>query len=236
MDTLEGPRKKMDGLVDFIGRVIASLSTQPDLASTVDLAYVERVRAERDTNLAKIAAQILGNGAVRPIGPLPGVCICTADHNATQLVWPTPEDHDRRRPCVRGDHCVACSIGGMGTPLAPLPEFLNPTQWAAYIKDGTIPDSNGRCLLCIRQDHQINFDIHHSGGAAALMVAPFTNLVDCIGGYRRDCTLSVYENGVSGGPVVRHFAGSEQKLVLEVDSAGRWRISEGRIRWMHPKC
>jgi len=118
--------------------------------------------------------------------------------------------------------------------MPPLGEFLNPTQWAAFVESGTLPKTQGLCLLCLRRDFQLEVDLYSENRSA--LAAPFTNPVNCIGGYIDTCTISVYGDRITGGPVVRHFSGAENKLRLEVNREGQWRISEEAIRWNHPKC
>lgn len=118
--------------------------------------------------------------------------------------------------------------------MPPLPEFLNPTQWSAFVNGGTLPNTPGMCLLCLRRHFQLAVDIFRDNLSA--LAAPFTNPVNCPGGYNDTCTISVYGDKVAGGPVVRHYSGGEKMLRLEVNREGQWRISEEAILWSHPKC
>lgn len=230
--------------VDWIGlveRTAAAVSGESGATGDVDAAYVEKVRFSRDRDMLVIAQLAMNNKSSGMPIQTPGHNICTADHNATQLVWEhpgsLPEGTPQRRGCVYGDRCVASELSGiMGTNLPPLPEFLNPTQWGRFKADGALPTSPGRCLLCIRRDYDISLKIQEAGEAPGCIPAPMTNPVDMIGGYRSECTVSVYKNAVSGGPVVRHYSGAEGVLTLEVDRDGRWRINEDKLRWVHPKC
>lgn len=220
----------------FVGRVQAALCLTSGAEGEVDQAYIRQVREERDRNLVSDALLVIGNAGTQPLD-LPGHNICTADHNASQLEWGDPENPSGRRPCVNGDECVVTGTSGvLGTSMPPLPEFLNPTQKAAHDATGALPASQGRCLLCMRRDNALAVDLHTAGAAQSCIVAPVTNPVNTIGGYRLECTTSVYGNAISGGPVVRHYSGAEKMLTLEVNQQGRWRINEEKLLWHHPKC
>lgn len=112
---------------DFVGRVVAALSETADTVSAggVDLAYVCRVREERDRAMAVILDKVIKSGPAIVKVDTPGHTICTAGHNALQLTWDPPGVPSKRRPCAYGpDRCVAVGLTGgiMGT--VPLPCFI----------------------------------------------------------------------------------------------------------------
>ena len=117
---------KLD-FVDFVGRVVAALSDTPDTVSAggVDLAYVHRVREERDRAMAIILNKVIKSGPATVKVDTPGHTICTAGHNALQLTWDPPGASSKRRPCANGpERCVAVGLtsGIMGT--LPSPGFI----------------------------------------------------------------------------------------------------------------
>ena len=106
--------------------------------------------------------------------------IVTTDGNLS-IATMTVDDDNRNlifnRPglekCKNGDDCVAHLIPG------PPNEPLN-------VYDG--PGADGLCILCIRQAAAMCVQMHRNHGSRphVALMPPFTNLCDCVGGYRRE--------------------------------------------------
>ena len=149
-------QQSMD-FIEFVGRVVAALEDGPsaDPGGGIDLAYVERVIAERDRTMATLLEKVLGGPG--KIVETPGHTVCTAAHNALQLTWDPPGEPSKRRPCTNGpDRCVAVGMsrGIMGACALPASVYViaHPNPRHPNAPAARVFEPNTVVGLCQRRD------------------------------------------------------------------------------------
>ena len=122
--------------------------------------------------------------------------VVTVETDNENLVF----QRDGCKQCTKQDECVAHLVNGH--PSLPLDEYSGPGA------------HGGLCILCIRMECAMLVQMHRMCGSAPVtpLLPPFTNLVDCPGGYRKSAmaVTPADQNIIKGGV---HIMGVPATLV-----------------------
>ena len=124
-----------------------------------------------------------------------------------------------RNTCMSGARCVGASLDCAPGPLG------------VYVIPSTHNKTTEFCLLCMRADAEAVHTLHtivaqnspKVNGQRPVLVPPVKNLVDCIGGYKREY-MGVEPSSVIFTPV--WFAGSKIPLRVIQSSPGLYRVDQ----------
>lgn len=143
-------------------------------------------------------------------GPL-AIPIVTVETDNENLVF----EREGCAECSKKGECVAHLVNG--PPDLPLNEYTGPGA------------HGGMCILCIRMECAMLVQMHRMCGSkpVSALLPPFTNLVDCPGGYNRSAmAVTPADQSIIKGGV--HIMGMPASLVKTFNPmTSKWFIDQG---------
>lgn len=143
-------------------------------------------------------------------GPL-AIPVVTVETDNANLIFERPGCKE----CSKKEECCAHLVNG--PPSLPLNEYTGPGA------------HSGLCLLCIRMECAMLVQMHKMCGSQPItaLLPPFTNLVDCPGGYHKSAMgVTPDDQEVIKGGV--HIMGVSATLAKAFNPlTGKWYIDQG---------
>lgn len=163
----------------------------------------------------------LGSIATTASHPPAIIPISTVAYESQMLIYSTAGT------CASGQACVGASLEGAPGPLDAYVIETNPSC--------DVRPTTGFCLLCIRTDavalHTVYNDVaRHTpavGNSCPSFLAPFQNLVDCAGGYKKSC-MGITPESHLFAPI--HLVGCNFPLRVVADN-GIFRVDQDAAVW-----
>lgn len=214
-----------------VARAVADLTASHEYRNVLPLTLTAPVVAPVVHAAWKVALGAFADVEAAPlIVPLSPV-----EHENGQLRWGRRSKGVLLQTCAFGDECDALALEGASSPLQV---YLTPDEEAQWQDAGKVACGAMFCLLCIRRDAQAVALMHRSHhrdplrqtGRAAFAVPPFTNLVNCPGGYHHSALGVVASTDTDILPANIVGVASTLKVCYDPESAADY-IDQGEIVW-----